>query len=269
MAAGTPSGRFAVEAEGLGYAYAGGRKGLCDVTLRLREGDILGLAGANGAGKSTLLALLGGILQPGAGSLLVAGLDAARESAGVRRASAMVFQEADLAIIGSTVEEDLLLGLDASRREEALALAARLGLAAPDVPVQTLSFGQKRKLCLAAALLRKPRLLLLDEPFAGLDYPGAREMRALLASGRAAGLTQVVAVHDLEPLADLADCWLVLADGRQAAFGTAEEVFPRLRGLGVRPPCAWQAGLGVRPWDAQQDAGEGPKGGEAPKVGKG
>ena len=244
-----------IEAQNLAYVYETGALALSDVTFDLPEGSILGLAGANGAGKSTLLALLAGLFAPSQGNLSVAGHDAATDGETVRRAVALVLQEADLTIIGATVEEDLLLGRPPEKRDTALALAARLGLGAPDALVHTLSFGQKRKLCLAAALVREPRLLLLDEPFAGLDYPGAREMRGLLAANREAGLTQIVAVHDLEPLADLADLWLVLADGRQALFGAASEVFPHLAGLDVRPPCSWLAGHGIRPWDAGEGQG--------------
>ena len=229
------------------YAIRSYYEPLANVSFSLPSGCILGLAGANGAGKSTLLALLAGIHAPQAGTILTDGSPA--DPKRLRGFSALVMQEADLAIIGSTVEEDLLLGVEEERREEALTLAAGLGLGDVGRPVQTLSYGQKRKLCLATAMLRRPRLLLLDEPFAGLDYPGVREMRRLIARNREAGLTQVVALHDLEPLADLADNWLVLRAGRQEALGAAAEVFPRLKELDVRPPCSWQTGLGLRPWD--------------------
>jgi len=241
-----------IEARDLSFLHHGGEQPLANVSFSLPSGSILGLAGANGAGKSTLLALLAGIHAPHAGTILTDGSPA--DPKRLRGFSALVMQEADLAIIGSTVEEDLLLGVEEQRREEAMALAAGLGLGEMQRPVQTLSYGQKRKLSLATAMLRRPRLLLLDEPFAGLDYPGVREMRRLIARNREAGLTQVVALHDLalhdlEPLADLADNWLVLRAGRQEALGAAAEVFPRLKELDVRPPCSWQTGLGLRPWD--------------------
>lgn len=115
--------------------------------------------------------------------------------------------------------------------------------------MQTLSWGQKRKLCLCGILVHEPEVLLLDEPFSGLDYPAGLEMRGILAAHRQAGLTQVVAGHDLEPVADLVDLWAVLEDGALKAFGKADEVFDRLRDFGVRPPCSWQTGHGVQPWD--------------------
>jgi len=235
--------------ESLRFGYEPDQPVLRDLRFHLAAGTLLGLVGANAAGKSTLLTLLAGLCQPTAGLLRIAGMDAMEHGRQIREQSALVPQEADLSIIGSTVGEDITLGLPAQYHARALDLAGRLALPGPDTPVHVLSHGQKRKLCLAAALLRRPRLLLLDEPFAGLDYPGMREIRAMLRTYRAEGLTQVVAVHDLEPLADLADVWLVLDRGGQAAFGPAIEVFPHLEQLDVRAPCSWRAGLGVLPWD--------------------
>lgn len=237
-----------ITARSLSYQYDSGEHALRDLDFALPAGRILGLAGANGAGKSTLLCLLAGLFAPTSGALTIHGFPATRHER-VRDSAVLVPQDADLTIIGSTIAEDLHLGLAPHRREEALESARRLGLPDPQTQVHHLSHGQKRKLCLAAALLRNPALLLLDEPFAGLDYPGIREMRAMLRANQKQGLTQVVAVHDLEPLADLADLWLVLGGGRQKAFGPASEVFPGLERLDVRPPCSWRAGLGILPWD--------------------
>ena len=114
--------------------------------------------------------------------------------------------------------------------------------------MHALSLGSRRKLCVATALRDAPEVLLLDEPFAGLDYPAIREVRAILAANRTAGVTQLVAAHDLEALADLADRWLVLEGGRLVAEGDSAEVFPLLRRHGVRPPGAWLAARGFDPW---------------------
>lgn len=237
-----------ITAQSLSFHYGPGKTVLHELAFTLQPGQVLGLAGSNGAGKSTLLCLLSGLFTPASGTLSIGSLDASQGER-LRDLATLVPQEADLSIIGSTIAEDLCLGLRPERREEVLDLARRLGLPDPDTQVHHLSHGQKRKLCLAAALLRKPRLLLLDEPFAGLDYPGIREMRAMLRENRRQGLTQIVAVHDLEPLADLADLWLVLDKGRQAAFGPPAEVFPKLERYNVRPPCSWQAGQGIQSWD--------------------
>lgn len=238
-----------ITSRALGYSYGPDKDALRGLDFTLDRGLTLGLAGANGVGKSTLLCLLAGLYSPTSGTLIVHGRNVADEAGSLRGLAALVPQEADLFIIGSTVDEDLCLGLPLSRRSEALDLARRLGLPGPSTPVHHLSHGQKRKLCLASALLNRPDLLLLDEPFAGLDYPGTTEIRTILRSNRREGLTQVVAVHDLEPLADHADLWLVLDKGLQAGFGPAAEIFPGLERLGVRAPCSWRAGLGILPWE--------------------
>jgi len=238
-----------IRLRGLGHHYGVGRPALDGLDLDVAEGRTLGLVGRNGSGKTTLLALLAGLLRPAAGELVVG--DAA-EPGDLRRMVGLVLQEVELQVVGATVGEDLCLGLahgDMAGEALARTLADRFGLLERwDEPVQRLSYGQKRKLCLAATLRVGPRVLLLDEPFAGLDYPGIREMRAILRDNRARGLTQIVAAHDLEPMADLVDQWAVLSAGRLLAAGAAEEVFPRLLDNGVRPPCAWLAARGLSAW---------------------
>lgn len=242
-----------ISLENLGYDYPDGGPALADVSLHLPEGGLLVLAGVNGSGKSTLLALLAGIFTPTAGSVRIGPYASPGDCHRFRELVSLVVQDSDLQIVGATVGEDLCLGLpprDAPGLFRARAMAERFGLAGLwDAPVQTLSGGQKRRLCLAASLRDAPKVLVLDEPFANLDYPGVVMMREIIADNRRAGLTQVVAAHDVEPLADLADAWAVLASGRLALSGGAGDVFPRLREFGVRPPCSWLLGQGVVPWE--------------------
>ncbi len=211
------------------------------LSFTVAAGQVCCLAGVNGSGKSTLLTLLAGIFPPTSGTLRVAGFELPRESFRLRGKVALVPQDPDVYILGSLVREDLLLGLapdDADGRNRALAFARVFGLEETlDQPVHTLSYGQKRKLCLASALSGRPSLLLLDEPFAGLDYPAAMAMRDALVRNKAAGLTQVVVGHDLDLMADIADAFLLLAGGSIARAGDAAAVFPELLAAGVRPPC--------------------------------
>lgn len=240
-----------IELRDVRFTYGRGEI-LRGISFGLDRGSILALVGANGSGKSTLLTLLAGMHSPTNGRLIVAGSASPGQEKAIRAKTGLVVQDADLQILGATVGEDLCLGLsptDLAGEAEARQLAERFRLAGYwDEPVQALSWGQKRKLCIAATLRRKPDVLLLDEPFSGLDYPGVREMRALLHANKAAGLTQVVSAHDIEPLADITDHWAVLNKGILVAWGRAEEVFSLLAEHDVRPPCSWQSGLGVRPW---------------------
>ncbi|WP_285906817.1 energy-coupling factor ABC transporter ATP-binding protein [Pseudodesulfovibrio pelocollis] len=238
----------------LDYVYPGGQGALDRVSLSIRPGTLVGLVGANGSGKSTLMALMAGLYTPTSGSITVDGCVNPGEGRAVRAVCRLVMQDADLQMLGATAEEDLLLGR--ARTDATVARARELArrfslLPAWERPVQTLSWGMKRKVCLAAALLDDPRVLLLDEPFSGLDYPGMREMRGLLRESRAVGLTQVVSSHDLECFIDLVDQLVVLDTGRLALDGPPDAVLNHVRSHGVRPPCSWSAGQGVRSWDEE------------------
>lgn len=230
-----------IEARQLSFRHRGATSdALCGVSFTLRQGGLCCLYGMNGSGKSTLLGLLAGVFAPASGALTVKNLEGRPARVG------LVPQDPDIYILGSLVEEDLLLALDPAdkaARERALSLAGRFGLSALlGEAVHTLSYGQKKKLSLASALAAAPDLLLLDEPFAGLDYPSAMAMREALAENKKNGLTQIICEHDLDLVADMADDFLVLNAGRLAAAGTWAEVFPILEKNGVRPPCWWFSG---------------------------
>ena len=223
-----------------------GSDAIRDLNLSVEEGELAVLLGVNGSGKSTLLALLAGVLAPSSGSLSILGLEIPGSKKKIRGQVVLLPQNPDVYILGSLVEEDLLLGIqdgDEEARGRAFRLLGELGLGdCRDRPVQTLSFGERRKLCLASALAGAPKLALLDEPMAGLDFPAAKLTREVLSSNKAAGVAQVVATHDLDMVADLADKFVLLADGGIEVQGGVEEVFPRLAASGVRPPCWWLSG---------------------------
>jgi biotin transport system ATP-binding protein len=242
-----------IRVQKLGFSYPGQEPALDEVSFGLEPGQTLGLVGSNGSGKSTLLSLLAGLLSPTRGEIALAGFKSPGSEQDIRRQTSLVMQDADLMIIGATVAEDLGLAESANLGGLSPAMQARAreyGLG--DLlqrAVHELSWGQKKRLCLASALQKKPQVILLDEPFAGLDYPGIRQMRSAIAANRQQGLTQIIAAHGLEPLADLVDKWAVLNGGRLVLWGEAEAVFDHLSQYEVRPPEAWSAGLGIQPWD--------------------
>ena len=128
-------------------------------------------------------------------------------------------------------------------KERAALLLQELGLAGLEhEPLQTLSFGQRRKTCLASALLGQPQILLLDEPFAGLDWQASLHLREILITNRNLGVTQIITVHDLDLLADLTDNFVLLQQGSLLEKGDAQKVFPKLFQANVRPPCWWLEG---------------------------
>ncbi|HZZ85294.1 MAG TPA: ABC transporter ATP-binding protein [Anaeromyxobacteraceae bacterium] len=219
----------ALSLERLAYRYPDGTDALREVTLRLGEGERLGLVGPNGAGKTTLISLLAGLAEPSAGEAAVAGLPLGPASLPeIRSRTGFLFNDPDDQLFMPTVLEDVAFAplaagappAEAERR--ALALLEELGIArlARRFPGH-LSSGEKRLVTLAGALVSRPRLLVLDEPTAFLD-PWAR--RQLLE--RLARLEQslLVITHDLELVVELCSRVAVLDDGRVVADGPTASV---------------------------------------------
>src|SRR5262249_36505814 len=190
------------------------------VTLTVPGGTILTVLGPNGSGKTTLIRLLATLARPTAGNGTVGGFDLVREREAVRRLTALVAHETQL-YDDLTAAENLAFAAalygapaDPSRRREAL---ARVGLEAhADTRVRALSSGMRRRVALARAVLQAPRVLLLDEPFAGLDGDGAKRLEDYLHGFRADGGTAVLVTHGLGRALALADAVVVLAGGRVA-----------------------------------------------------
>ena len=241
-----------IDIKNLSYTYPhNAAPALRGLSLRIPEGALVCLLGNNGSGKTTLLHILAGLLQA-QGVLRILGHELPRDADAARRELALLPQEPDLYILGSIVAEDLNLSLppnDPTAQDRAVALAHRFGLSTLlDRPVHALSHGEKRKLCLASALAAAPRLLLMDEPFAGLDFPAMLELRRILADNKARGITQIISLHDLELLGDLADLCLVLRKGELVLRGRPADIYPALAGLELKAPCWWLCGQDGPPY---------------------
>jgi len=232
--AGAPSA--VVEVDRLSYRYPSGQQALCDVSLTLHKGEILGLVGPSGAGKSTLLLHLNGLLPPrldnGAAdgaAVRVAGLPMQTEHLReIRRLVGFLFQDPDDQLFCPTVAEDvafgpLNLGLDAAEVAQRVtdSLSA-VGLAdyGPRSTLQ-LSVGERKRVCLAGVLACHPALLALDEPFSNLD-PRARRGLVEILRGFDGG--RIMATHDLDMVVELCDRVIVLDEGRIRASGPPGEV---------------------------------------------
>jgi heme ABC exporter ATP-binding subunit CcmA len=189
------------------------------IDFELPAGAALALLGANGAGKSTLLRLAAGLARPTSGSLSIAGLPAARPEA---RAKVGYAGHASGLYPALTARENLIFAarlrgvagreqrVDALLREEALEEVAGL-------PAGALSRGLAQRLSLARARVHTPALLLLDEPFDGLDVPASERLVARLRALRGDGSTLLLVTHDARRAASLCDSALVLARGRVAS----------------------------------------------------
>ncbi|MEV6571281.1 ATP-binding cassette domain-containing protein [Streptomyces sp. NPDC051577] len=222
-----------VELAGAGYAYEDGPAVLSDVDFGIVEGRALVLLGRNGSGKTTLMRLLSGGLRPGSGTLRLDGAEVTYDRAGLtrlRRAVQLVVQDPDDQLFAASVEQDvsfgpLNMGLapDEARGRVDSALAALDITALRDRPTHLLSYGQRKRAAIAGAVAMAPRVLILDEPTAGLDPDGQERLLDVLAGLRAAGTTVVMATHDVDLAVRWADDAAVLTP-TGIRFGPAGEL---------------------------------------------
>ncbi len=208
-----------------------------DVSLQVRQGDIVALIGGSGTGKTVLLKVLSGLLRPTAGQALLFGTDVwtadAETGTALRRRFGMLFQDGAL-FSSLNVEQNVATPLfEHTHLPRATCLAlARLKLAMaglePEVAAKmpdTLSGGMRKRVALARALALDPELLFLDEPTSGLDPVSARAFDQMLRTLRdTLGLTVLLITHDLDSLRGNADQVVVLADGQVLGSGTLAEV---------------------------------------------
>ena len=222
-----PSGDGTVLISHLHFRYPDGTEALRGIDLAIAGGEKVALLGPNGAGKSTLMLHLNGIHRPSHGSVHVAGLPVGKETIGrVRAEVGLVFQDPDDQLFSPTVWDDVAFGpthmeLEPiaihDRVEAALAAVGALDLAAR-APMR-LSIGQRKRVALATVLAMNPSILVFDEPSAGLDPRGRRELIELLTSLRQ---TLIVSTHDLElarasfPRSIVVDGGVIVADGPTA-----------------------------------------------------
>ncbi len=196
----------------------GGRVILDGCSLRLGPGLTV-LRGANGSGKSTLLRSFAGILHRGRGTIAIAGHDLDREPEAARAQLGYVPETPELFPYLTPRELlSVIADLRGGSLEQGVEVMASLGLdGREDQRIATLSLGQRRKVTIAAAACGEPRVLLLDEPFNGLDAAALAVLRDLLRRWRDQGRAIVVATHDLAPLEGLEDRVLMVRDGRVEA----------------------------------------------------
>lgn len=235
-----------LEVEHVGKTF-GGVRALSDVTLRVGQGEICGLIGPNGAGKSTLFGVIAGALAPSAGRVRFEGKDvtALPPYQRARRGLARTFQLAqefetmsvlENVMVGAERHERLgltsaLLGLPGARkaarqaRERAEAAIAVAGLS-DLAPLQAgrLTFGQQRLLATARALASSPRLLLLDEPAAGLSEGDIEKLSASILRAQASGVTVMLVEHNMDVVMRLCGHVVVMHLGEKIGDGTSAEV---------------------------------------------
>jgi len=213
------------------------------VSLTVGDDEWLLLAGANGSGKTTLVRHFNALLEPDEGVVLVDGEPAGANRVRARTRVGMVFQSPRDQFVAATVGADVAfgpenLGLEraAIDRRVASALSAVNMAGREDDRVETLSGGEMARVAIAGALAMEPAHLVLDEPFAGLDWPARRSVLAHLEDLNAGGTGVVVVTHDVRDLLERADRVVGLRDGAVAVDAPPGEARDRLADLAVRVP---------------------------------
>lgn len=247
------SDAVSLSAEGVSR-YFGGLKALDEMNFQVRRGEIVGLMGPNGAGKSTLVNVLSGVTPPSSGEIRVGGVrvDALGPEAASINGIARTFQ--NIRLFGEmTVWENLLVGAHdrvranvlrvlfrapAVRRAEAAAANDAVGVLRltglwddRNKRANTLSYGHQRRVEIARALMTQPRVLLLDEPAAGMNETETRELARLIRQIRDHGIDIVLIEHDMDLLMTISDRLVVLDHGAVIGAGTPDEVRQNARVL--------------------------------------
>lgn len=232
---------------------------LRDVSLTVRRGEFLGLAGHTGSGKSTLVQHLNGLIRPREGSVRALGLDLSnkKDAAAVKAKVGVVFQYPERQLFAETVAQDVAfgphnLGLpqdEVDRRVESS--LSRVGLDLSTVGDKSpfeLSGGQQRRVAFAGVLAMEPEVLVLDEPMAGLDPAARRDFLELIGRLHRDGLTVVMVSHSMDDLANCCDRIVVMNEGTVFAEGTPAQVFAHadeLKSIGLGVPAAQRMALAL------------------------
>jgi len=242
-----------LEIRGLTHTFPDGTTALENVDLDLNSGEFMVLAGANGSGKTVLMRHLNGLARPTAGEVRLDGRSVPADPARARRRVGLVFQDADAQIVGQTVARDAAFGpenlklpRDEIRRRVRAALEATGLVGFDERRPHTLSGGEKRRLTVAGVLAMEPEVLVLDEPFTGLDWPGCADLITVLDRLHAAGTTILLITHDLVKILAHADRLVLLEQGRIRGDGTPEELIDAVESLGVRRPPGPVSGMSWR-----------------------
>ena len=213
---------------------------ICGLDFIVNRGERVSILGSNGCGKTTLLKHLLGVLVPKDGSVRVFGVDPGKEFSKIRERIGVVMQDVDEQILGPTVYDDILFaplnyGMEQAKAE-ALAkdVIERLNIESiKGKIVNYLSGGEKKKVALAGALVMEPDLLILDEPFTGLDSVSRRDLIQILNElNKGKGITFIITLHEVDLVPEMTDIlYLMHGHGDLSERGRPDEIFGRFKDL--------------------------------------
>jgi cobalt/nickel transport system ATP-binding protein len=216
------------------FTYPDGTLAMSDIGLEIKKGEFTGILGSNGSGKTTLLKIMDGLIKDFNGKAFLDGIEIRKLSPKeIYRKVGLIFQNPDDQLFAPTVAEDVAFGplnmgfseKDARERVNDALKDVDMGNYAGKA-IHNLSYGQKKRICIAGLLAMGHEILLLDEPTAGLDPMGEyKMMRLLMELNREKGVTIVMATHSVDLVPLFLDRLYILSKGRIVRGGTPEEVF--------------------------------------------
>jgi cobalt/nickel transport system ATP-binding protein len=229
------------------FSYPAGVDALNGVTFEVAQGERIALLGPNGSGKSTLILLIAGLLTPNSGDIKVFGeKTTSKDFQKWRSRIGIVFQDPDDQLFTPSVIEDIEYGPknlkipEAEIKTQSTQMLEKMGISHLKCrPPHRLSFGEKKKVSLATALILKPELLILDEPTANLDLISRRKLIDTLNELNRAGTTIIVSTHDAEAIPELADRIVVISQGLKIGEGKTSDILQNkdmLTQSGLEPP---------------------------------
>lgn len=224
----------AIRTENLSFSYTRGKEVLTNIGMTVEEGNFFALLGSNGAGKSTLLRLLNGLEKSYKGRIFIFG----KEIQTIKRDKLFtqictVFQDPNDQLFALTVFDDISFGprnmglSEKEVKERVINALDAVGLTDfAERPIKTLSYGQKKRVCIAGVLAMAPKIILMDEPLSGLDPMGVREIVTLLKRLNVEkGLTIVMATHEVDLVPLYVDNVAIMSKGKIVRTGSPEQVF--------------------------------------------
>jgi len=239
-----PLNKPMIEVSHLSHRFPDGSLGIDDISLKIEKGEFVVVAGHNGSGKTTLFRHLNGLLTPNTGDVKLDGISVSADVLRARQIVGLVFQDADSQIVGETVYDDVAFGPQnlclspeaVSRRVASALCAVGLEHLAGQRP-HRLSGGEKRRLAIAGILAMESQVLVLDEPFANLDYSGMLQVLSRIVDLHRAGKTIILSTHDLEKTMGHANRLILMKNGSILRDGVFEDVIRDVECVGVKMPC--------------------------------
>lgn len=226
------TGKSIIEVENVTYRYPDKTLAIKNMSFEIKPGECLGLIGPNGAGKSTLFLILMGFLKPEEGSISIFNQKLGKKTKkDIRKKIGMVFQDPNDQLFSPTLWEDIAFGPynlgyekeEIDRRVEKSLQIVGLERFKNKAP-HYLSFGEKKKAALATILSMDPKILLLDEPFSNLDPESYSDILEIILKYRKAGLTIIIATHDVDVLPHLVDKCILIDQGQIVSESDVQDI---------------------------------------------